>query len=221
NFQDVYRDPVLLVDTYDTLNGVREAAKIPRLKGIRLDSGDLDTLSRESRKILDDASRRDVKIVVSNDLNEYKIDALANAPIDIFAVGTELALSPDAPSLGIVYKVVYDEDCDRPLVKVSPGKTTLPGRKQVFLDTRDGGWSHLIALEGAVQPTPQLTPLMDCHIKDGVPTNDGVSLNLARTYCNSCLVNLHDNLAGLDEGTGMAPVVPHDSLKELFEKAVK
>jgi len=121
---------------------------------------------------------------------------LADAPVDIFAVGTELALSPDAPSLGIVYKVVYDEDNNRPLVKVSPGKTTLPGRKQVFLDTRDNGWSHLIALEGVVQSTPKLTPLMDCYISNGDPVNKGVSLALARTYCNSCLVNLHENLAG-------------------------
>lgn len=219
NFRDVYSEPVLLVDTYDTLEGVRKAARIPKVKAVRLDSRDLGQLARGSRKILDKAGRGDVKIIASNDLNEYKIDSLADTPIDAFGVGTELALSPDAPSLGIVYKAVYDEECDRPLIKISPGKTTLPGRKQVFLDTRNGNWSHLVALEGAVKPRPELTPLMDCYIQDGQVANEVASLEVARRYCNGCLLNLHNNLAGLEESDTQAPVIPHESLKELFERA--
>lgn len=224
NFKDVYRSPVLLIDTYDTVNGAKEAAKIPGLSAVRLDSGDLNTLSREVRRVLDDAGKQSTKIIVSNDLNEYKINEMmqANAPIDCFAVGTELVISKDAPSLGIVYKVVYDDSTNRPLVKISPGKTTLPGRKQVFLDTRDGKWHHLVALEGAVSPSSNLAPLLDCHISDGnLVEESAIDLEVARRYCNGCLANLHADLATLDIEETIVPVTPDESLMRLFEKAVK
>lgn len=220
NFQDVYRDPTILVDTYDTINGVRAAAKLPHLNAVRLDSGDLGALAKESRQVLDAAGKKDTKIVVSNDLNEYKIDALKDAPIDVFAVGTELATSPDAPSLGIVYKVVYDNDNDRPLVKISPGKTTLPGKKQVYLDLRNEGWQHLVALDGAIEQSSALIPLMDKHIQSGKVIIENANLDAVRKYCNSCLLNLHQSLSGLEENLVSAPVVPHNSLKDLFKKAV-
>lgn len=222
NFKDVYSSPILLIDTYDTVNGAKEAAKISGLSAVRLDSGDLDSLSCEVRKVLDDAGKRDVRIAISGDLDEYKIHEFrrSGAPIDVFAVGTELVVSRDAPSLGIVYKVVYDDDKDRPVVKVSPGKTTLPGRKQVFLDTRNGGWSHLVAEETAIQANDDLSPLLDRHIEGGNPTEATVDLETARRYCNGCLANLHASLAGLDPSDEAAPVYPHESLRELFRKAV-
>jgi nicotinate phosphoribosyltransferase len=100
---------ILLVDTYDTLQGIRNALPLGKaLKGVRLDSGDLLGSSREVRRILDDAGLTETKILASGDLNEYKVRALveASAPIDLFGVGTEMVTSKDQPSLGAVYKLV-------------------------------------------------------------------------------------------------------------------
>lgn len=123
----------LLVDTYDTLEGVRLAAAIdPPIQAIRIDSGDLGPLSRETRSILDAAGRRLVKIVASGDLEETAIARLVEqeAPIDSFGVGTELITSRDAPSLSLVYKLV--EHNGEGTIKRSPGKKTYPMAKQVY-----------------------------------------------------------------------------------------
>jgi len=102
----------LLIDTYDTLEGARKAAEIePPIQAVRLDSGDLSTLSREVRQILDQHDRCSVKILASGDLDENEIDRLlvAKAPIDGFGLGTELITSRDAPALSMVYKLVEIE----------------------------------------------------------------------------------------------------------------
>ncbi len=122
-----------LIDTYDTLEGARSAAALGQpLWGVRLDSGNLVELSREVRKILDDAGLKNAKIMATSDLNEYKIleFAAAGAPIDAFGVGTDLATSADSPHLGVVYKLV--ELNGRFTAKFSEDKHTLPGAKQVF-----------------------------------------------------------------------------------------
>jgi nicotinate phosphoribosyltransferase len=131
---------VLLLDTYDTVVGAHNAVEVARelagegitLAGVRLDSGDLDDLSRRVRAVLDDAGMVDVAITVSGDLDEHRIAELcrAGAPIDAFGVGTQLGTSADAPALGVVYKLV--EDADGPKMKLATGKVTLPGRKQVW-----------------------------------------------------------------------------------------
>jgi len=128
---------VYLIDSYDTLEGARRAAALGRpLWGVRLDSGNLVELAPAVRKILDDAGLRDAKIMATGDLNEYKIHELvaARAPIDAFGVGTELATSADAPSLGVVYKLVELENAGdrRYTLKLSEDKRTLPGTKQIF-----------------------------------------------------------------------------------------
>jgi nicotinate phosphoribosyltransferase len=128
---------VQLIDSYDTLEGARRAAALGRpLWGVRLDSGNLAELVPAVRKILDDAGLKDAKIMATGDLNEYKIHELmaARSPIDVFGVGTELATSADAPSLGVVYKLVETEDAHglRYHIKLSQDKHTLPGAKQVF-----------------------------------------------------------------------------------------
>jgi len=128
---------VYLIDSYDTLEGARRAAALGRpLWGVRLDSGNLVELAPAVRKILDEAGLRDAKIMATGDLNEYKIHELvaARAPIDAFGVGTELATSADAPSLGVVYKLVeLENDGDRRYtLKLSEDKRTLPGTKQIF-----------------------------------------------------------------------------------------
>jgi len=131
---------VQLLDTYDTLQGARRAASLGGpLWGVRLDSGDLDTLSRQVRAILDEASLRETKIMVSGDLDEYRIRDLvkSGAPIDSFGVGTQLATSADAPAMGAIYKLVETEICGikRFTAKYSDEKGSLPGGKQLFRDT--------------------------------------------------------------------------------------
>ncbi|HXB68437.1 MAG TPA: nicotinate phosphoribosyltransferase [Candidatus Acidoferrales bacterium] len=131
---------VQLVDTYDTLEGARRVASLGGpLWGVRLDSGDFAALSRQVRAILDDAGLRDSKIMVSGDLDEYRIRDLvqSGAPIDAFGVGTQLATSGDAPSMGSVYKLVETETCGikRFTAKYSNDKGSLPGSKQLFRDT--------------------------------------------------------------------------------------
>lgn len=134
---------VQLIDTYDTLEGARKAAELGRpLWGVRLDSGDIVTLSRQVRGILDQAGLGDSKIMVTGDLDEYKIREIVShrAPVDIFGVGTELATSGDAPSMGTVYKLVEVDICGikRFTAKFSENKATLPGAKQIFrLPDRD------------------------------------------------------------------------------------
>ncbi|MDT8369656.1 MAG: nicotinate phosphoribosyltransferase [Longimicrobiales bacterium] len=136
---------VLLVDTFDTLEGVRNVVRLAgelgddfRVRGIRLDSGDLATLARASREILDDAGLAAVEIFASGGLDEWKIRELirADAPIDGFGVGTAMGVSADAPSLDLVYKLVARAGSVR--MKLSSEKTTLPGRKQVFRRVEGG-----------------------------------------------------------------------------------
>ncbi len=129
---------VQLIDSYDTLSGARLTAALGRpLWGVRLDSGNLVELAPAVRSILDQSGLRDAKIMATGDLNEYKIHELvaAGAPIDVFGVGTELATSADAPSLGVVYKMVELEtpgEAPRFTLKLSHDKATLPGAKQIF-----------------------------------------------------------------------------------------
>jgi len=128
---------IYLVDTYDTLEGARRAASLGAPAwGVRLDSGDLIELSRAVRSILDQAGLPEARIMASGDLDEYKIRELvaANAPIDAFGVGTELATSADAPTIGAIYKLVELErdGVRRYTAKFSEDKVTLPGAKQIF-----------------------------------------------------------------------------------------
>lgn len=130
---------VLLIDTYDTLAGARMAVQVARemeerghrLAGVRLDSGDLRALSIEVRRILDEADLNYVQIVASGGLDEFEIEALlANgAPIDAFGVGTKLGVSADSPYLDMAYKMVSLGQ--RPVLKLSTGKPSLPAPKQV------------------------------------------------------------------------------------------
>ncbi|GAA2961468.1 nicotinate phosphoribosyltransferase [Kitasatospora cinereorecta] len=145
-----------LVDTYDTADGVVTAARVlnalQRGPGcaIRLDSGDLGGLARQSRALLDRAGLRDVAIIASGGLDEYGIDRLvgSGAPIDVYAVGTKVGTSADAPYLDSAYKLV--EYGGRPVMKLSPAKVTAPGRKQVL---RSPGAGDVIAL--ADEEVPQ------------------------------------------------------------------
>ena len=130
---------VFLVDTYDTLRGVKNAIEACRkhkvdLKGIRLDSGDLTYLSKQARKLLDDAGFKDAKIIASNDLDEETIDSIHDegGQIDVWGVGTNLVTAKAQPALGAVYKMGEIEGRD--VIKLSDqvGKITIPGRLDVI-----------------------------------------------------------------------------------------
>jgi nicotinate phosphoribosyltransferase len=130
---------VQLLDTYDSIEGARHAAKLGRpLWGVRLDSGDVLALSKQVRAILDEAGLQDTKIMASGDLDEYKIRDLlaAGAPLDAFGVGTQLSVSADAPNLSAIYKLVELDiaGIKRFTAKFSEDKTSLPGSKQIFRD---------------------------------------------------------------------------------------
>ncbi|HZD72487.1 MAG TPA: nicotinate phosphoribosyltransferase [Actinomycetota bacterium] len=127
-----------LVDTYDTVGGVRAAVRVigelglrERL-GIRLDSGDLGALAVAARRLLDRSGLRGVRIFASGGLDEFTIERLvaAGAPIDAFGVGTRVGVSADAPYLDTAYKLV--QFGSRPIMKLSAGKVNAPGPKQVL-----------------------------------------------------------------------------------------
>ncbi len=146
---------VLLIDTYDTVEGARRAVgAAKKLKGVRLDSGDLDALSRQVRKILDEAGHKEAVIFASGNLDEARVAALvaAGAPIDSFGIGTGLTTSADAPYLDAVYKL--EEYAGQPRRKRSTGKATWPGRKQVYRHYHDDGRFRrdVVGLEGDAQP---------------------------------------------------------------------
>jgi nicotinate phosphoribosyltransferase len=167
--EDFPDNSVLLIDTFDTLTGAERAivvagelaARGHRLRGVRIDSGDLVAASRRVRAMLDAAGLRDTQIVLSGDLNELKIAdlILAGAAADIFGVGTELGTSADAPHVGGVYKLVEDVEGYR--IKLSTGKATLPGRKQVWRVTAPGDIFERDLIALADEPGPRgATPLL-------------------------------------------------------------
>lgn len=149
-YAQLYPDnTTLLVDTYDTLrsgvpnaikvfNELREAGRMPKLYGIRLDSGDLAYLSKKARKMLDEAGFAEASICASSDLDEYLIDSLKTqgAAINSWGVGTNLITSKDCPSFGGVYKLAAIEKNGEfiPKIKLSENtwKITNPGNKTVF-----------------------------------------------------------------------------------------
>jgi nicotinate phosphoribosyltransferase len=169
---------ILLIDTYDTLQGARRAVELGvPIRGVRLDSGDILTLSRETRRILDEGGLTEAIIVASGDLNEESITRLtaAGAPIDLFGVGTELIVSRDAPALGGVYKLVAmeEEGRHRPVRKLSPEKTTYPDVKQIYREQGpDGKYAgDTLALASETLPgEPLLQPVMEAgRLKGPLP----------------------------------------------------
>ncbi len=141
DFAETYgEDAILLVDTYDCVEGIRDAARVAkqlyeqkrvRIAGIRIDSGDLAELARFARRHFAEQGVPFLKIFVSGDLDEFKIDELRrrDADVDGFGIGTNFAVSRFAPAIEIVYKIV--EYGGREVFKTSPGKQTRPGRKTV------------------------------------------------------------------------------------------
>jgi nicotinate phosphoribosyltransferase len=205
---------ILLIDTYDTLTGAARAAAIARdrLKGVRLDSGDLGALSVAVRQILDGAGCTSAKIVASGDLNEHRIAELrrAGAPIDLYGVGTDLVTSIDAPALGGVYKLVEIGDVERgageertPIAKFSEGKATLPGAHQVhrFRDRSGKLVRDVIALEGEPM-SPEAEPLLAPVMARGARVAPPEGLDAVRLRARAQLAGLPEALLSIDDGPG-------------------
>ncbi len=181
---------VFLIDTYDTIEGAYKAVRVGlemrkqgrSLKGVRLDSGDMIDLSQRVREIFDKAGLSDVKIYASSGFDEFMIhELLANgARIDAFGVGTKMGASADAPYLDVVYKLVKMND--RLVRKLSPGKKTLAGEKQVFrkYDARGHFTEDIIGLRN--ETIDGATPLLSAVMNQG----ERVDISPALTDIQSC-----------------------------------
>ncbi len=166
---------VLLIDTYDTLEAVEKVIRLApeleekgiRIKGVRLDSGDLLELSKAVRKRLDEAGLKPITIFASGDLDEYEIKRLLDggAPIDGFGVGTRLTTSADLPYLNCAYKL--QEYASQPRRKKSTGKQTWPGRKQVYRYYREDGTFDHDFLTLADDTVEEGEPLLELVMLEG------------------------------------------------------
>jgi len=220
-FASLFPETTLLVDTYDTLEGVRLVVDLKkrlgdrfRVSAVRLDSGDLVALAREARRMLDEAGLGSVTIFASSGLDEYHIAHLVEtgAPIDAFGVGTKMAVSADAPELDMAYKLV--EYAGKGRFKLSRGKTLYPGRKQIFrkiLDSRMAGDTigrfdeslpgapllRLSMLAGRIQPQP--------------------SLEESRHYIQQQMAQLPEELLSLEAAVRPYPVHFSENLKSDLE----
>jgi nicotinate phosphoribosyltransferase len=211
-FAAIYPDTVLLVDTYDTLEGVRRVIKLARelgadfkVRAIRLDSGDLATLAQEARRMLYEAGLAGVGVFASGDLDEHRVADLvaADAPVTGFGVGTRMGTSADAPFLNCAYKLV--EYAGRPCMKLSPAKMTLPGRKQVFRHMRGSRVAgDVVGMHDERQSgRPLLIPVM----RDGRRLADASpSLARVRDYCRDELTALPRDILGLAPAEPPYPV---------------
>ena len=191
-----------LVDTYNTIEGVGLALDTigDDVSSVRLDSGDLATLTKQTRALLKERKREDVKIVVSSDLDEYEIERLiAEGDFDVAGVGTRLATSDDAPSLGGVYKLTQIDG--RPVAKFAEGKITYPGSHQVFRH-QSAGKAHFDSLGLTKELSYEFlgtTALLVEAMTGGRPTaafdwGGDETLATMRALCRDGIENLPDRL---------------------------
>jgi len=216
---------VLLIDTYDTEAAARKVVELaPRLaqrgirvKGVRLDSGDLAALSRSVRRILDEGGLSEATIFASGNIDEYRIRDLlaAGSPIDGFGVGTSLVTSSDAPYLDAVYKL--QEYAGTARRKRSTGKATWPGRKQVFrhYDRADRFEHDVITVEGDERPgEPLLVPVM----RNGRRLHASESLAAVRERAAAQLAKLPERLRALEPAASPYRVEIAPALRKLADQ---
>ena len=168
------QNTILLLDTYDTEKGAMKVIEMAEefkkhnitVRGVRLDSGDMIELSRRVRKILDDGGMKDTLIFASGNLDEYSLESFhrQNAPVDGFGIGTKMTTSADVPYFDCAYKMVEYKGLGRR--KLSKGKSTWPGRKQVFRHFRNDG---IMSDDSLALENEQLsgTPLLHQHMRSG------------------------------------------------------
>jgi len=219
-FAALYPDTTLLVDTYDTLEGVRNVIDLSRrldqrfrVQAIRLDSGNLGDLARQARRLLDDAGLSGVRIFASGDLDEYRIAELlaAGAPLDSFGVGTRMAVAADAPAVDMAYKLV--EYAGRPRVKLSSHKVIYPGRKQVFRVAQGGGMMRDVV--GRHDESLPGEPLLEPVMRGGKCLARGqVRLEDARRHALRERQRLPEDIRRLEPAQAPYPVAMSDVLKQ-------
>jgi nicotinate phosphoribosyltransferase len=225
NFARVFPDTILLVDTYDTLEGVRRVVELAkelgpdcRIRGVRLDSGDLAELAKGARSILDAAGLQGLQIFASGGLDEHRIaDLLATgAPIDAFGVGTSMSVSEDAPALDIAYKLVEYAGLGR--MKLSAGKRTLPGRKQIFRAQQHGlAQGDVIARRHERSAGfPLLQPVMI----GGQRVAPAPSLAEIREHTRRSIEQLPESLRMLDTAPSPYPLRISDDLQD-YDREVR
>ncbi|MEA2433787.1 MAG: nicotinate phosphoribosyltransferase [Actinomycetota bacterium] len=218
---------ILLIDTFDVEQGARRAVQVAeeiaieglKLNGVRIDSGDFDALSRSVRKILDDAGLHDVKIVLSGDLDEYRIKQLLDdqVPVDSFGVGTQMGTSADSPYLGGVYKLVWDAETG-PKVKLSTGKVTLPGRKQVHRFMRDGKYERDV-MSLNKEEVDESTPILQKFMMQGERIIGPEGLDAKRDRFLESMTRLPDYAKVLGEPEKRYPVELSPDLESLAARA--
>lgn len=227
-FAELYPETTLLVDTYDTLEGVGRVIEMAEAMGdgfrvgaIRLDSGDLVELAREARRRLDASGLGDVKLIASSSLDEYRLTELiaAGAPIDAFGVGTRLATSEDSPTIDSVYKLsAYD---GAPRMKLAEEKTTLPGRKQVVRFISESGRlvHDVIGMEGEDLPGE---PLLRTVMTNGARTGAGrESLETLRARAARHLDALPERLHDLERTVVPYPVRLSEAMRKHRDRVRK
>jgi nicotinate phosphoribosyltransferase len=218
----------LLIDTYDDIAGAEKAAIVAKelekkgckLGGVRLDSGDLATVSKKVRALLDEKGLSYISIFASGDLDEYKIAELLsnNAKIDAFGVGTRMGTSADKPYVDVIYKLcetMNEKGNFSPIMKLSEGKATLPGRKQVFRfkDEKGNLAKDVIALaDEKVKGEPMLVKVME----NGKVTYDLPSLSEIRASAQENLSKLPEKYKKLTK----APPYPVE-LSPMLEGMIK
>jgi nicotinate phosphoribosyltransferase len=217
----------LLIDTFDNIKGAENAITVAkelermgfRLRGVRIDSGDLAEISRKVRKMLDDNGLGYVQIFASGDLDEYRIEELLSkgAKIDAFGVGTRMGTSADRPYVDIIYKLcekMNEKGEFQPIMKLSERKATLPGRKQVFRFKNERGnfVKDVIALEGEdIGGEPLLVKVME----KGKIVYDLPSLEEIRKRALNNLLMLPERYKRL-KGAAKYPVELSPKLKKLM-----
>jgi nicotinate phosphoribosyltransferase len=174
----------LLVDTYDIRQGIATAVEVagPRLGAVRIDSGDLAVLAFEARAQLDALGATGTRIVVSGDLDEFSIAALAAAPVDAYGAGTSVVTGSGHPTAGMVYKLVEVEG--RAVVKRSVDKATHGGRKCAVRRHRDTGTSteEVLASQHVPEARPGDRALQVPLVRGGKRVDDGLDLAAAREH---------------------------------------
>jgi len=196
---------VLLIDTYDTIAGAKKAitvglemaARGQKLRGVRLDSGDMAVLSLEVRRLLDAAGLEYVTIFASGSFDEFKIARARDAGgrIDAYGVGTKMGVSVDAPYFDIAYKLVHY--AGRPVMKLSTGKVTYVAKKQVFREYDDQGRMAGDRIGLREETIPQARPLLEPVMRRGRLARPHPSLSACRDYFLSELKRLPMNFQSL------------------------
>jgi nicotinate phosphoribosyltransferase len=185
-------DTTLLVDTYDITHGIELAVDVagPTLGAIRIDSGDLGVLARHAREQLDQLGARDTQIVVSGDLDEFSIAALAAAPVDVYGAGTAVVTGSGAPTASLVYKLVDVEG--RPVAKRSEHKESRGGRKTALRAHKPSGTAlEEIVVSGTVgEPGPGERLLQRPLIRSGKVVDDLPTLDESREHLRAATVTL-------------------------------